>query len=392
MFREFPTTYSILQGAGYTTGLIGKTHVNPEAVVEPYVDYRAIPSANFAKEDLDAYARHAAAFMASAADKPFFLTVNYPDTHWPFQDQVDGRPERPLTPDEVSTMPFVGFENARTRQYATSYYNCLQRLDWCVGELLRVLAQSGRADNTLVIYIGDHGPQMARGKIWPLEAGVKVPYLVRWPDGTAAGTRRRELVSTVDFLPTFLDAAGIPPRPDLPGRSILPLLTGEKCEFRRFLAVERNSDVAFIHFPQRAVRDERYKLIWSPLRDRPDPGVECCLGHTNPAYCGCPSTQELAEAPPHVQAAYATWLNPPEYQLYDLATDPYEFVDLAGQPMYATAEKRMKQALNDWMRETDDWIRDPEKLAKLTAENDAVPPPGHGAPNGGWQYHTYLQR
>ena len=392
MFRSFPTSYSILKQAGYATGLIGKTHVKPEAAVEDQVDYRAIESPNFGKEDLAGYARHAAAFIETAKDRPFFLTVNFPDTHWPFQDQVEGRPETPLEPEDVTVMPYVGMTNARIRKYAAGYYNCVQRLDGCVGELLEALERSGRAGNTLVIYIGDHGAQMARGKIWPLEAGVKIPYLLRWPGVAAAGVRCRELVSTIDLLPTFLDVAGLPSREELPGRSLVGLVQGGIGEFRAYLAVERNCDVAFAHFPQRAIRDKRYKLLWSPLRDRPDPGVGCYLRHSHPAYCGCPSAEELEQAPERVRQVYATWLHPPEYQLYDLDQDPWEFENLAGEAQYARVEERLKSALLDWMRDTGDWIADPQKLAKLTAENDSVPPPGRGAPEGGWQYPTYLLR
>ena len=251
MFRRFPTTYSILQEAGYATGLIGKTHVNPASVVEDYVDYRAIEGANFAKQNLGEYADHAATFIESAGDSPFFLTVNLPDTHWPFQDQVDGRPENPVGPGDVTVMPYIGMTNQRIQEYAASYYNCVQRLDGCVGELLEALAHSGRAENTLVIFIGDHGAQMARGKIWPLEAGVKIPLMVRWPGVAGQGRRCDELVSTIDFLPTFLEVAGLPPNDELPGCSLVPLLEGDSCGFRDYLAVERNSDVAFLHFPQR---------------------------------------------------------------------------------------------------------------------------------------------
>jgi len=390
MFRSLPTTYSILRRAGYATGLIGKTHVKPVSAVEDHVDYRAIEGANFGKEDLAGYARHAAAFIETAKERPFFLTVNLPDTHWPFQDQVEGRPEKPLAPDDVTVMPFVGVTNARIRQYAAGYYNCVQRLDGCVGELLEALDRSGRADSTLVIYIGDHGAQMARGKIWPLEAGVKIPCLLRWPGVAGKGMRCRELVSTIDLLPTFLEAAGLPSREELPGRSLAALVQGNVSDFRAYLAVERNCDVAFLHFPQRAIRDRRYKLIWSPLRDRPDPGVACYLGHSHPAYCGCPSTEELAQAPERIRQVYANWLNPPEYQLYDLEEDPWEFENLAGKAQHAQVEARLKSALQGWMRDTDDWLGDPAKLAKLTAENDSVPAPGRGAPEGGWQYPTYL--
>lgn len=391
MFREFPTTYSILKKAGYTTGLLGKTHVNPKSAVEAHVDYRAIKGSNFGKKKLGEYARHAAAFIESAEEKPFFLTVNYPDTHWPFQDQVEGRPSSPVTPDAVEVMPYIAVDNPRIREYTAGYYNCVQRLDECVGELLHVLDESGHSEDTLVIFMGDHGAQMARGKIWPLEAGVKIPFLVKWPGMVREGARSHELVSTIDLLPTFLDVAGLPARDELPGSSLVPVLKSDHTDFREYLAVERNCDVAFLYFPQRAIRDERYKLIWSPLRDRPDPGVECYLGQTHPAYCGCPSMEELKDLPESTRKLYLDWLNPPEYQLYDLEADPWEFNDLAGRPEYAHVEQRLKGALKKWMKETEDWISDPDKLARLTAENDSVPPPGRGAPKGGWQYERYLK-
>ena len=59
------------------------------------------------------YARHATASMSSAGDRPFFLTVKYPDTYWPFQDQVQGRPQDPVAPEDVAVMPFVGVDNPR---------------------------------------------------------------------------------------------------------------------------------------------------------------------------------------------------------------------------------------------------------------------------------------
>lgn len=96
MFDEWPTSYSILQNAGYYTGLLGKTHMNPATVVEKFVDYRAIKSSNFGKKNLQDYAQRSAEFFKKAGDKPFFLTINYPDAHHPLQNQVNGRPSKPL--------------------------------------------------------------------------------------------------------------------------------------------------------------------------------------------------------------------------------------------------------------------------------------------------------
>ena len=59
-----------------------------------------------------------------------------------------------------------------------------------------------------VIFIGDHGAQMARGKVTVYEGGMRVPYIARWPGAIAPGQRSKTLVSTVDLLPTFVDTAG----------------------------------------------------------------------------------------------------------------------------------------------------------------------------------------
>lgn len=117
-----------MQEAGFRTCLLGKTHVNPASCVEDYVDLRAIKDANFSKRDLGRYARIAGQFMRADA-QPFFITVNYPDAHWPVQNQVQGRPKTPQGPETVEPMEFIAFDNERMHTPIQGYYNCLQRLD-----------------------------------------------------------------------------------------------------------------------------------------------------------------------------------------------------------------------------------------------------------------------
>ena len=97
MYRpDTPNVVTLLKSAGYHTGLIGKLHVNPESAF-PF-DFRAIPGANFNRQiDVTDYVAAAARFFAAAGDKPFFLSVNFPDAHLPFVRQAHGRPAKPAT-------------------------------------------------------------------------------------------------------------------------------------------------------------------------------------------------------------------------------------------------------------------------------------------------------
>lgn len=72
------------------------------------------------------------------------MTVNYPNAHWPLQGQVDGLPKSQVDPDKVVVMPYIGDETPRMREVVRNYYDCMLRLDACVGQLLQQLEQSGK--------------------------------------------------------------------------------------------------------------------------------------------------------------------------------------------------------------------------------------------------------
>ncbi|NND98223.1 MAG: sulfatase-like hydrolase/transferase [Pirellulaceae bacterium] len=389
-FKRWPTTYSLLKQAGYRTGLIGKTHVIPADAVESFVDYRYQESSNFAKRNVAEYAKKAREFFDSG-DEPFFMTVNYPDAHWPLQGSVDGLPTTRVDPGRVLVMPYVGGQTPRMLQIAQNYYDCMLRLDECVGQLLSELDDCGKSDNTLVVFIGDHGAQMARGKVTVYEGGMRVPYLVRWPGVTTAQRRSTALVSTIDLLPTFMDAAKCSTPAGLPGKSLRPVLWGHGDEsFRQYLACERNCDAAQHTFPQRTIRDARYKLIHSPIRDREDPAARYYRNHGATHWSGCLTDAELAEASEQTRQGYARWLHPPEYQLYDLRFDPHEWTDLADDPNHARIKQRLREALARWQSDTSDPIAETAKLQMLMDENDKVVKAKRRSPKAGWRYLQYL--
>jgi N-sulfoglucosamine sulfohydrolase len=367
MYQEWPNLVSLLKQAGYRTGYLGKIHVNPESAFP--IDFRAIPGANFDNRPVRKYADAAARFFTEA-EGPWFLSVNYPDAHFPLHRQQHGLPRQPLDGDEVMPLPWVGADSARLREATANYYNCLMRLDAGVGMLLDELQRSEQADQTLVIYLGDHGAQFSRSKGSVYEAGLRIPLIVRYPSVARPGTVCKELASTLDLLPTVLEATGVSAPDNLAGQSLIPLLRGESVSWRTHLFGVTTGSAPALYYPQESVRDERYKLIVSPERKRENATAAAYLNQYNAHFIAGTRQQEIDASPPHVQAAYARYLNPPELELYDLRTDPHEWYNLADDPRYAVIRKELHQALREWQIQTRDPLGDPEMLSELTAAHD----------------------
>jgi N-sulfoglucosamine sulfohydrolase len=354
------TIPNILKRADYRTGIIGKLHVAPGNSFK--FDYQG--GSHIDALDVKLVAERASKFMAESGDQPFFLMVNYTDPHayrpggtksntigdWSFRDQVKGIPETLVEPSERTVLPFQRIDSPEQRKRVAGYYNSVKRLDVGVGLLLEAL-RHGYDDNTLVIFIGDHGPPFDRGKASSYEGSLRIPFLVRWP-GVTQPRRSSAMVSTVDILPTILDATGATSDVATHGRSLRPVLEKADAPWREYLAGEDH-----VHgppwYPQRAIRDARYKLIHNLLagKAKPTPFVDGDIGYVTSRedrYAGTP-----------VRAAFDTYFDPPEFELYDLEKDPWEFHNLAGKAEYAEVEQRMKAALRAWRHETDDPTLDP---------------------------------
>lgn len=356
------TIPNLLKRAGYRTGLLGKLHVAPESSFQfdwrPKVDTRQV----------EKLAQTAGEFLGQPDDGPFFLMVNFSDPHWDrnggkgpwfFKTQVNGVPEKPLTAQDVQPFPFQGYRAPQHLERIAGYFNAIQRLDVGVGRLLAELEASGHAGDTLVLFVGDHGPPFARGKTTCYEAGLRVPYLVRWP-GVSGQFASNALVSTVDLLPTILDAAGVEAPSDLQGRSLRPVVSDPASKWREYLAGEFHSHGRSPFFPRRAIRDGRYKLI-----------VNLRAGEVTPqtGMDGDPGWNEPRAAefidPPH-EAAYERWHAPPRVELYDLQNDPWELRNLAGEASLAAVQARLEQALADWRQQTADPLLRPEAMQAMT--------------------------
>ena len=394
MYREdTPNVPRSLKSAGYRTGIIGKLHINPESAF-PF-DFAEIPNGNFARKKLADYARHAESFITTG-DQPFFLSVNFPDAHDPWLRQVDGLPKTPQTGADVKAIPYFGIDPPELREMVADYYNCMSRLDTLVGDLLGALQRSGKADNTLVIYLGDHGADFLRGKRTCYEGGLRIPLILRWP-GHAKPQVREELVSTVDLMPTLLTAAGATPVPGLAGMPLQPLLVGEPMSWRTHLFSEWHTHAAASNYhPQRAVRTDRFKLIENLLPDTVNPDY----ADTNRKLEGDAKgrgevdfkgglPKAIAAASPEVRTAYAVMEKPPRYELYDLQADPHEFRNLAASPDHTAILADLQRQLTTWREQTKDPLLDPQNLQRLTAEVTAVKGKADGK-SIAWGYPDYF--
>ena len=375
LYREdTPNLPRSLKAVGYRTGIIGKLHINPASAF-PF-DFHEIPGANFGRKNLQDYAKHASEFI-NADEAPFFLSVNYPDPHDPWVRQVDGLPEVPQTGADVRAMPYMGIDPPEGREMIADYYNCISRMDALVGDLLKVLEKSGKTRDTIVVYFGDHGADMLRGKRTCYEGGLRIPLLMRWP-GHVQAQVRTEMVSTIDLMPTLLAAAATKPVPEMPGRAWQPLFQRGIVGWRKYLFAEYHTHGATNFFPQRSVRNDRFKLIENLLPGEVHPDYEATLNKmTGEVRNSSPDVDldfhvPIAQAPSEVKKAYERMRQPPRYELYDLENDPFEFRNLADNSDYEKQLNELVDQVNAWRRQTNDPLLQKENLRRLTEEVRSV--------------------
>jgi N-sulfoglucosamine sulfohydrolase len=394
MYKDsFPNIFSELKKAGYRTGIIGKIHVNPESSFP--LDLHSKIKGGFGNRDVKAIADTALKFISSDED-PFILMINYKDAHRPFIKQADGLPEDPLVADDIEVLPEIGIETEFIMEQLANYYNCIMRLDTGIGLLLEKLAEAGKRENTLVIYLGDHGQDIIRGKRTSYEGGTRIPLIMHYPSGMssrskdtpAKGLVADQMVSLIDLFPTLLELAGIEQITDLPGKSLMPLIMGEDPEWRDHLFTEYHLHSGHNFYPQRTVRDSRYKLIYNLLHGEINPGYQFTIDRFLKLEA---FNRELEQSPEYVRDAYSIMRVSPEFELYDLENDPYEFHNLAGDPSAGSILEELKKELEEWQERTNDPFRYDENLQKFRTELDSCFVTGKYEKKDKWYYPEYFK-
>ena len=198
----------------------------------------------------------AVSLIGDAGDQPFFLYLAYHAVHTPIQGKAEDiayfeAKAKRMGLDQVQTFeegehfPCEHKREYRVRrrrvQSDPTYAGLIKAVDDNVGRLLAALDDLGKTEDTIVIFTSDNGglataegsptcnAPLAEGKGWMYEGGTREPLLVRWPGKIAPGSTCSTPMTSPDFYPTFLEAAGVDPMPDQhrDGVSIMPLLTGD---------------------------------------------------------------------------------------------------------------------------------------------------------------------
>jgi N-sulfoglucosamine sulfohydrolase len=367
-----------LKAAGFATGISYKTGVNPQSYV-PF-DRKYGYNKNALGKDPGKYQvsncidgfEH---FLKNLPEgKPFYFQAQTNDTHvdWsPSFEPIRGEKSKlgfnPVNPADVKPLPHWGNVkmDRKSREWLATYYGAIQRVDYFVEKVLSLLEQYGHAENTIVIFSSDHGPSdLYRGKTTSYEYGLRVPFIVKWPGVVEPGSRSDALVSFVDLMPTFLDLAGLPRANYLPGKSIVPVFTGEGPQGeRKLLYSAYNSHTTGMKnfWPARTVTDGRYKLIYNLLGD----GKRTRPGTNGSSF----AITKMLEANAEGRELIERTSTPPAFELYDLQSDAGELSNLVDNPEYQDVLERLKDSLSSWRREmVADPLTDPAVLAEFAEE------------------------
>ncbi|MBO0322931.1 sulfatase [Muricauda sp. CAU 1633] len=286
-------------------------------------------------------------------ETPFFSVFNIEVTH---ESRIWSKATDSLWVDknlEVSVPPYLPDTKVGKKDFRRMYSNILE-MDHKVGQILEDLQTDGLLDSTIVVWYTDHGGPLPRQKRLLYDSGLKVPMIIRFPNGEFYGLRDNRIISFIDLAPTVLSLAGIEPPNYMEGKAFLgDYMRTEEPEYA-FGAADR-----FDEFTDhmRSVRDKKFKYIKNYELDKPV--------YSDVAYRKqMPIMQELLQLKNQNQLTptQALWFNSPkaEEELYDLENDPHELNNLAGNPEYKDRLEKMRLACNDWVKEIGDTGLQPE--------------------------------
>ncbi len=365
--EEQVTIADHLSALGYETAVVGKTHFNNDlshgfkhVLGNDYKDFlktvnepplpdtiKVRPKWNLrapASEWLNAasatsghwdeydqgtyYANQTAEFINKNKDNKFCIWIGFHEPHSPFNFPVeyqgkynpDSLPFPLGSPEDDRWIPeaFRNLTEEEKRGIIRSYYTSVEYLDKNVGIILDGIKKAGIEDNTLVVYIGDHGYLLHHHKrfekhtMW--EEAVASPLIIK---GFGQGKVINEMVEFVDIVPTLLDIIREKPMNTTQGKSFSPLLTGKQ---------ENHRDMVFSEYipdNKAMVRTDRWKLIFTSGKK------DLALG-------------------------YATGYDPSGllYKLYDQHKDPKETTNLAYEPEYKHLVDSLRKEMLRIFRET----------------------------------------
>jgi len=319
-----------LEPLGYRVGLSGKKHINPPE--------------NFPFDEVNpALQKQTYLDYMNSGAHPFALFICSHEPHLPWNkgDSAHFNPrELQLYADQVDTPDF--------RKALCRYYAEIEYLDMQVGQALAALKESGKEENTIVLFATEQGAQMPGAKWTLYDAGIEAGLILKWPGKVKAGSDSRALVNYIDILPTFLEILG-EEQAGLDGHSFLDVLLQKKSTHDSYVYGIHTQKGATgspeMGYPIRGIRSDSYALIKN-LRSEE---VFSNALTTRDGENYWQSWLNRAKEDPRAARLVERYQQRPPLEFYDLKNDPLQLNNLAEEEEYEDLIAEMEKKLQVWM-------------------------------------------
>lgn len=363
------TLPNILNDEGFLCGTIGKP-LNQQELFKWSVTYQwqGVGDEDEWGRDPEVYQKFCSSFFQLAKDskQPFFLMASSHDPHRPYGGGRSDKANFEITSssktfksDEVIIPKFIP-DLPDTRKEMADYCTSVRRLDDMMGTILDELKKSGHYDNTIVIFMSDHGMSLPFAKVNCYVQSTKTPLIIRWPKIIKKGTIDEDhMISTVDLLPTILEAVKVNTSVSFDGRSFLPLLLGKTQADRDAVFTQFNHIHGRTPYPMRSIITKNYSYIFNPwsngkrtYRTAPMAGLSF------------KAMQKAAENNPEIKARVNHLVKRSLEEFYNLQQDPHSLkniIQTKGEAKYAKEISDLREKLLEWMEEFNDPVLDAYK-------------------------------
>ena len=351
--EDIPTLGSIFANSGYDCVHFGKTHdagtlrgfqVAPESEL-PSEDCAAWPTDYDSRRD-EYTTKKSVEYLQQDHKKPFLMVADIQNPHdicnWIGKFKGDtpsitGSGKLPELPDNFENQDWENrplpvqyiccthrrgqqasnWDEHKFRHYLAAYYHYVSRADKCIGTILKALEESGKMQDTLIVFLADHGDgmgahRMVTKQISFIEETTRVPFIFAGPGINGKNIACKEqLVSLDDLLPTLCEYAELKIPKGIYGKSLMPFLT-EKSEskLRDYVVSEWHTEWGYTVSPGRMLRTERFK--------------------------------------------YVRYLEDNGEELFDLVNDPGETISLANNLEFADELEKHRELLSEHLQKTND--------------------------------------
>lgn len=367
--RDIKIIPEYLSEKGYYTGICGRcyhldgpertTPVESEEVfvkhklrtIADRVDY--LNKIDYSKtNDAEVLAQFQEFLDTKPKEKPFFMWMNFSDPHRPF-NAYEYEPD-----PEALTIPSYFPDTKELRKDLAGHLGEINRLDYHIGGVIKELEKRGIKENTMIVFMGDNGAALLRGKGTLYNLGIHVPLIITGPLVKEKGSVSDALISGEDIAPTILDFVGIEKPEEMTGMSFYPVLKGQTCKERSYVVAQRGPHATGLpgntaNFDLiRTVFNKNYKLIYNALWQLPYTPVDFYRQEFWKELIQQNKNGTLEEKYTKVLFKSPRQL----FELYDLGNDPDEFDNLSGKEEYKKIERELKGVLQQWMILNQDYL------------------------------------